>query len=350
LSQGPVGKDKPIAYASRLLSKAEQNYSTIEKELLAIVYCVSHFRPYLYGNKFILLTDHKPLVWLNNVKDPTSRLIRWRLKLAEYEYEIRYKAGKTNVNADALSRNPVEIRTIAQENRNSEPEHMYPLKIFDSDDEPLFETQPKDRDPVSEAPASSKDNINTEDIAEPLSSDENESQTEKSDSDSEDSDDESLFETPNAPYIRAPYNQVEYRMTSENILLRNDNLVVFATQNGEPCDKGARTLAENNEMPLIKNATLARARLTPRKKGKHLITLIIKNRISEVTQKDIIEEAIYSLLDVVKELGLESFSICNGDVGEVPWARVRKLIEDILRDTNIHHYNPSFGRASEHHT
>jgi len=76
LSQSPVGKDKLIAYASRLLNKAEQNYSTIEKELLTIVYCVNYFRPYLYGNKFILLIDHKPLVWLNSVKDPTLRLIR----------------------------------------------------------------------------------------------------------------------------------------------------------------------------------------------------------------------------------------------------------------------------------
>lgn len=102
----------PTKIYTRLLSTAEQNYSTIEKELLAIVYSVNHFRPYIYGNKFTLVTDHKPLVWLNSVKDPTSRLIRWRLKLAEYEYEIMYKAGKTNVNADTLSRNPVVSRTL----------------------------------------------------------------------------------------------------------------------------------------------------------------------------------------------------------------------------------------------
>lgn len=53
-----------------------------------------------------MITDHRPLVWLNSVNDPTSQLIRWRLKLPEYEYAIVYKAGKRNVNADALLRNP----------------------------------------------------------------------------------------------------------------------------------------------------------------------------------------------------------------------------------------------------
>lgn len=107
LSQGQIGRDRPIAYSSRTLNKAECNYSVTEKECLAIVFGTKAFRPYLYGHRFTIVTDHKPLQWLFNCKDPGSRLIRWRLKLEEFEYDIIYKKGKINTNADALSRFPV---------------------------------------------------------------------------------------------------------------------------------------------------------------------------------------------------------------------------------------------------
>lgn len=108
LSQGTIGSDKPVAYASRTLNASEMNYSTIEKELLAIVWATKYFRCYLFGRKFKIVSDHRPLQWVMNMKDNgNSRLTRWRLKLAEFQFESIYKKGKLNSNADALSR--VEI-------------------------------------------------------------------------------------------------------------------------------------------------------------------------------------------------------------------------------------------------
>lgn len=83
LSQGPVVSDKPVAYASRTLSDTESRYSTIERELLAVVWAVKHVRPYLYGNKFTIYTDHRPLAWLYSLKTPNSKLTNWRLRLEE---------------------------------------------------------------------------------------------------------------------------------------------------------------------------------------------------------------------------------------------------------------------------
>jgi hypothetical protein len=112
LSQGTIGHDKPISFASRMLNRAEQGYSTIERELTAIVWACRHFRPYLMGRVFTIVTDHKSLTWMFSVKDPSSRLLRWRLLLEEFCYTVQYKAGKKNVNADALSRNPVVLTTM----------------------------------------------------------------------------------------------------------------------------------------------------------------------------------------------------------------------------------------------
>ena len=128
LSQGEIGKDRPIAYASRTLNKAECNYSVTEKECLAIVFGTKTFRPYLFGHRFKIVTDHKPLNWLFNCKDPGSRLVRWRLKLEEYDYEIQYKKGKINCNADALSRFPVDnlISTNSVENPSPETILVHP--------------------------------------------------------------------------------------------------------------------------------------------------------------------------------------------------------------------------------
>lgn len=98
------GNKLPVAYASRALNQAERNYPVIERELLAIVWAVKYFRPYLYGRKFKICTDHRPLIYLFNMNNPSSRLTKFRLCLEEYNFVIEYTRGKDNAAADALSR------------------------------------------------------------------------------------------------------------------------------------------------------------------------------------------------------------------------------------------------------
>jgi hypothetical protein len=102
------------------LINAERNYPTIEKELLAIIWTCKHFRQYLYGRKFTIVTDHRPLTWIFSVKDPSSRLLRWRLKLEEYEYKVKYKKESSKTNADALSRIHVTENVTDRQNANTE--------------------------------------------------------------------------------------------------------------------------------------------------------------------------------------------------------------------------------------
>ena len=104
----PDGAERPVAYASRTLTLAEKNYSQLEKEGLAVVYGVKKFYDYLWGRHFSIESDHQPLLHLfgESREIPplaSSRIQRWALTLSAYHYSIRYKAGKTLGNADALS-------------------------------------------------------------------------------------------------------------------------------------------------------------------------------------------------------------------------------------------------------
>lgn len=106
LSQIQDGKERAIAYASRKLSKSEQNYSVTKKELLAVVHFVKYYRHYLYGRRFMIRTDHGSLRWLFNFKDPQGQLARWIETLSTFDFEICHRQGTQHKNADALSRLP----------------------------------------------------------------------------------------------------------------------------------------------------------------------------------------------------------------------------------------------------
>ncbi|XP_056144392.1 uncharacterized protein K02A2.6-like [Lampris incognitus] len=108
----PDGVEKPITYASRTLSKAEQNYAQIEREALGIVFGVRKFHQCLYGNKFTLLTDHRPLTSiLSPVRSTPSmaaaHMQRWALLLSAHDYTIEYRKASAHTNADGLSRLPL---------------------------------------------------------------------------------------------------------------------------------------------------------------------------------------------------------------------------------------------------
>jgi hypothetical protein len=104
LNQDHNGKESPLSFASRILNQHEINYSTTEKELLAVVFGVRTHRCFLYGRKFKIITDHAALKWLITVKNhQCARLNRWVLKLAEYDSDIQHRPGKKHINADVLS-------------------------------------------------------------------------------------------------------------------------------------------------------------------------------------------------------------------------------------------------------
>lgn len=100
---------QPVCYASRSLNDHEKNYSVTDKEFLAIVWAVTYFRPYLWGKRFQIITDHLPIKYLNKKfsgKEFSQRTQRWLLKLQEYQFDIEYLKGKENKVADFLSRIP----------------------------------------------------------------------------------------------------------------------------------------------------------------------------------------------------------------------------------------------------
>ena len=99
----------PIGYFSKKLTKHQQNYSITELECLAVIEAIKFWHYYLYGNLFTIITDHSALKSILKFKNPSSRLFVWSLFLSQYKFEINYRPGKLNVEADYLSRNPNDI-------------------------------------------------------------------------------------------------------------------------------------------------------------------------------------------------------------------------------------------------
>ena len=106
LSQMQDGLERVLGYFSRSLSKTERNYCVTRRELLALVAATEHFNYFLYGQKFVMRTDHSALQWLMNFQNVQGQLARWLQKLQQYDFDVIHRAGKKHQNADALSRCP----------------------------------------------------------------------------------------------------------------------------------------------------------------------------------------------------------------------------------------------------
>ena len=98
-----TGVERVVAYASRALTERERRYATTEKEALAIHHATEHFRLYLLGRQFTIVTDHSALKGLSSI-EPKGRLGRWIMDLQEFQFFVEHRAGKIHQNADALSR------------------------------------------------------------------------------------------------------------------------------------------------------------------------------------------------------------------------------------------------------
>ena len=138
--EGQPGQERPVGYYGRKFTSHEQNYSATEAELLGVVEAIKQFRPYLWGRRFRVVTDHAALRWLHTMNGtqeggPQSRLTRWVIKLQEYNFYVEHKPGKHHVDCDAISRlvgalTVVNARPSSAHSQCTEKEAevlMYPL-------------------------------------------------------------------------------------------------------------------------------------------------------------------------------------------------------------------------------
>ena len=106
ISQVQNNKEKVIAYVSRSLNKAGQNYCVTERKMLAIRYFLEYFRHYLLGRKFLVRSDHQALKYMLSFKSPKGRIARWLEVVSEYDFTIEHRKGVKHGHSDGMSRYP----------------------------------------------------------------------------------------------------------------------------------------------------------------------------------------------------------------------------------------------------
>ena len=149
LSQEQDGNERVLAYASRTLSAAEKNYSITRKELLAVIFGLKKFRPYLIGRRFVIRSDHAALQWLRQTPEPMAQAGRWLAVMEEFDFDVQHRAGSRHLNADALSRRPPEANENCSQTVISGAEIRAARRMSSSAD-PDYNARPSTSSTVSE--------------------------------------------------------------------------------------------------------------------------------------------------------------------------------------------------------
>lgn len=200
-----------------------------------------------------------------------------------------YKPGRANTNADALSRNLPNAQAL-------------PIKLFTRSSENLSRKNADEPQDPNPSHSSGSDN-------EPLTEEE---------------------ESTNTPHTIRSARVIE---TRDNINTVRDNIAVFVTQQGVPCDQGAQILRDAKQLPKIDATLVGKARVLEKGK-KYIILLVVKHRNTENTETGILKEAIRALYDVILELGLRTVTLAKGSI-DIGWPYIKRLLQTIITGTEI---------------
>lgn len=357
--------DLPIAYMSKKLKGAEKNYSATEKEFLAIIHAVEHFRPYVYGTQFLILTDHQPIAAVANKKRPAQRLQSWLSYLRGYDCIIKYKPGRTNKVADALSRNPcleeyekiLENVSIVSEEQiyetheeNSEEDAKFVEKRKrgrprkDEQREKIIEktlVQPENRYNLrprksSIAQESAKEEESDERKTGEMKKNPPVDVTESSDSNSLSDSDSSVDEETDSPLKQE--GNISY--TKNHLFAKKDNIIFATTANLEKKSQIIKALIERKilkvekllQKNLQKNEVYAES-----KRNRFVIALICKQNDQDFINQNDIKTSLLNLKLQLDKLDITSVRISRDPeiFDESTWNKFKIQLKNVFRESQI---------------